>query len=104
MTLQYYLLDLQNANLNCFTCITLNLIDRTRLIFKEMPKRNHPKNYQVSRRFFFSKKQVYFNWFYKGAYIKYVGGGPDGFTNFSKNICSLGDHRPKYFMADFMAQ
>ena len=23
---------------------------------------------------------------YKGAYIKYVGGGPEGFTNFSKNI------------------
>ena len=22
----------------------------------------------------------------KGAYIKYAGGGPEGFTNFSKNV------------------
>ena len=33
----------------------------------------------------------------KGAYTKYAGGGPEGFTNFSKNIRSPGDHRPKYF-------
>ena len=25
-------------------------------------------------------------WKFKGAYIKYVGGGPEGFTNFSKII------------------
>ena len=36
----------------------------------------------------------------KGAYIKYVVGGPDGFTNFSKKFRSPGgDHTPKYFMA-----
>ena len=35
----------------------------------------------------------------KGAYIKYVGGGTKGFTKFSKKIRSLGDQRPKYFMA-----
>ena len=34
----------------------------------------------------------------KGPYIKYVGGGLESFTNFSKKICSLGHHRPKYFM------
>ena len=34
-----------------------------------------------------------------GAHIKYVGGGPEGFTNFFKKIRSPGDHRPKYFMA-----
>ena len=36
----------------------------------------------------------------KGAYIKYVGGvGPEGFTIFLKVFRSLGDHRPKHFMA-----
>ena len=69
-----------------------------------MPKRNHPKNYQAGTRFFSKRNKFILTGLYKGAYIKYVGGEPDGFTNFSKNICSLGDHRPKYFMADFMAQ
>ena len=36
----------------------------------------------------------------KGAYIKYVGGGAGGFLQtFQKNLRSLADHRPKYFMA-----
>ena len=35
----------------------------------------------------------------KGVYLKYVGGGPEGFINFSKKNHSPGDHRPKYFMA-----
>ena len=34
----------------------------------------------------------------QGAYIKYVGGGPEGFKNFLKKFRSLGDPRPKYFM------
>ena len=35
----------------------------------------------------------------KGAYIKYVGGGLEGFTNVSNAFCCPGDHRPKFFMA-----
>ena len=34
----------------------------------------------------------------KGVYTKYVGGGLEGFTNFSKKFRSPGDHRAKYFM------
>ena len=40
-----------------------------------------------------------FSIYNKGVYIKYVGLGLEGFTNFfSKNIHSPGDHRPKYLM------
>ena len=30
--------------------------------------------------------QQFLHSFFKGAYIKYVGAGPEGLTNFSKNI------------------
>ena len=29
----------------------------------------------------------------------YIGGGPDGFTNFSRKNRSPGDHGPKFFIA-----
>ena len=35
----------------------------------------------------------------KGAYINYVRGGPEDFTNFSKKIRSPVGRKPKYFMA-----
>ena len=44
------------------------------------------------------------NFWNKGEYIKYVAEGPKSFTNFSKKICSPGDHRPKYFMAQYFFQ
>ena len=35
----------------------------------------------------------------KEAYINYVGGGPEDFTNFPKKIRSPVGRKPKYFMA-----
>ena len=48
--------------------------------------------------FYYYVKLFYLN---KGPYIKWVGEGDGGFYIFSKKKknCSLGDHRPKYFMA-----
>ena len=34
-----------------------------------------------------------------GGYIKYVGEGAGGFYKFFKKICSQGDHRFKYCIA-----
>ena len=37
-------------------------------------------------------------YFDKGVYIKYVGGGARVLQVFQKIFCSLEDHRAKYFM------
>ena len=43
---------------------------------------------------------IFLAYSFKGAYIKYVGGGARGFYKiFQKIFRSQGDNRPKYFIA-----